>query len=226
MGTWVLTHKAKAFDFAKPDASMICIEDIEHSLGKLVRFNGHLDTDMTKNYAPPNYTVLSHVKVCYMLAQFFGFSLETQFLCLTHDYTEAYIGDIPAPLKNLIPDISEVERSVDEAILDHINVFTKEELKEEHYKQLKFIDYLVLFLEVGEFMSEEQQEKFPEPFTEQLKNAVHSLSDHYGWMALTNHRFASFKHLIGGLVEDSLHDLHILIHQKKNMRAKIFEGGK
>ena len=71
------------------------IEDIAHSLSQLCRFNGH---------CIGTYTVAQHSCIVAEYARD-----EHKLIALMHDAAEAYIGDIPRPLKYLIPDIKKVE---------------------------------------------------------------------------------------------------------------------
>ncbi len=77
------------------DKSEIDIEDIAHALARICRFNGHL------RY---HYSVAEHsVNVAEEL-KLRGASKELRLFGLLHDASEAYIADIPRPLKDWIPE--------------------------------------------------------------------------------------------------------------------------
>jgi 5'-deoxynucleotidase YfbR-like HD superfamily hydrolase len=95
---WISTYtNQRVFPF-DPDKSVIKIEDIAHSLAMICRWGGHALTF---------YSVAEHsVRVAdllYVQAVKAGKSLEESrkigFLGLMHDATEAYVGDIPRPIK-------------------------------------------------------------------------------------------------------------------------------
>jgi len=83
--SWIQTSTGKAFDPFAPDPFLICIEDIAHALSNVCRFTGH-----TRSF----YSVAQHsVEVATRLAP------ELQPYALLHDATEAYLLDLPTPLK-------------------------------------------------------------------------------------------------------------------------------
>lgn len=89
---WIATyHKPKGFvrplELVPED---IYVEDIQHALSNLCRFNGH---------CREFYSVAQHsVHVSEWLSRN-GYSLRTQFLGLIHDASEAYVGDMVRPLR-------------------------------------------------------------------------------------------------------------------------------
>ena len=87
---WIETWSGKNFDYVDFNPEAICIEDIAHSLSQKCRFNGH-----TNNF----YSVAQHcLNVMWNLRKK-GYSHEVQLLGLLHDAAEAYISDLPSPLK-------------------------------------------------------------------------------------------------------------------------------
>lgn len=86
--TWIQTHHGHRFEYQNTDPRHFFIGDIAHSLSLLCRFNGH-----TKKF----YSVAEHsVWVSHMV------SPENALAALMHDAAEAYISDVPSPLKRLL----------------------------------------------------------------------------------------------------------------------------
>ena len=87
---FIETRSGRRFTPLAPLASDICIEDIAHALAHQCRFAGH-----TREH----YSVAEHsVRVANLLWDR-GFSRVVQLWGLLHDASEAYLTDIPAPLK-------------------------------------------------------------------------------------------------------------------------------
>lgn len=79
----------------EPQAHMFCIEDIAHALANLPRFGGHL---------PRWYSVGMHVlNVMDIVKE------EHKFDALMHDASEAYLLDLPKPIKDHLPGYVELE---------------------------------------------------------------------------------------------------------------------
>lgn len=86
--TWLGTNSGKKIDLLKPDPAQIEIDDIAQALSFVPRFMGQTDTF---------YSVLTHsVNVASLVPPQFKLA------ALLHDATEAYIGDVPTPLKDLL----------------------------------------------------------------------------------------------------------------------------
>lgn len=81
-----------------PSPEMICIEDIAHALSHQCRFGGHL---------PEFYSVAQHSVMCsYKMHETHKLS------ALLHDASEAYLLDIPRPIKNKLFNYKEIENSL------------------------------------------------------------------------------------------------------------------
>lgn len=92
--TWIATNSGKKFDYIDIDEKSIDINDIIHSLSNITRFNGHTDFF---------YSVLQHsINVWWEISNEYPDDIELQIMALLHDAPEAYISDIPGPLKSLI----------------------------------------------------------------------------------------------------------------------------
>lgn len=95
MTHWIQTRSGKAFHYDDPRISDIEIEDIATGLSNTCRFAGQLDN---------HYSVADHsVLVSYLVPP------EHALQALLHDATEAYLCDIPSPLKRLLPEYQALE---------------------------------------------------------------------------------------------------------------------
>ena len=105
--SWILTHSGKVYDYLKPDEN-IDIEDIASALSRICRFTGH-----SRSF----YSVATHsVLVSYLVPPSLAFE------ALMHDAHEAYIGDVNAPLKSLLPDYRDIEADVESCVRRHFGL--------------------------------------------------------------------------------------------------------
>lgn len=106
--TWLTTRSGSHFDYAQPSIESINILDIARGLSHECRFAGQLERF---------YSVAQHSVECsYIVAK--EFALEA----LLHDAVEAYCKDIPSPLKKLLPDYQQIEKTVDLIIRQKFNL--------------------------------------------------------------------------------------------------------
>lgn len=83
---WIQTYSGRRFNPTKPYVDAIVIQDIAHALSMQCRFSGHV----RKFYSVAQHSVL----VSYIC------NFEDALWGLLHDATEAYLVDIPRPLKH------------------------------------------------------------------------------------------------------------------------------
>lgn len=88
---YIETFTGRRFSPLSPDPSAIVIVDIAHALSHQCRFSGH-----TRYH----YSVAQHSVLVSRLLEEQGQSREVQLWGLLHDASEAYLVDLPTPLKN------------------------------------------------------------------------------------------------------------------------------
>lgn len=110
---FITTIGGRSFDPLSPETGDIEINDIAHSLSMICRANGHF-TEF--------YSVARHCFNCAREAEARGFGARIRLLCLLHDATEAYIGDMTRPLKRRLPYYCECERRLHGRILERFGV--------------------------------------------------------------------------------------------------------
>ncbi len=86
---WIMTATGRQFWPLEPRVEDVCIEDIAHALAHLCRFGGH-----TREF----YSVAQHSAIAAMLLG--GACPRTALFGLLHDASEAYLVDVPAPVKH------------------------------------------------------------------------------------------------------------------------------
>ena len=91
----IRTFTGKYIDPLNPDPDQIDIEDIAHALAHVCRYGGHC-------YEP--YSVAQHSVLCYNVAP-----APHKKSTLLHDATEAYILDMPSPIKHRMPEYMAIE---------------------------------------------------------------------------------------------------------------------
>ena len=113
MDNTILTASGGYFDFAAPTVEQIHIGDIAKALSNTCRFGGQCDF----------YSVAEHCCHCFDLARLHDPSnVALHRLALLHDAAEAYIGDVPKPLKNMLPEYRRLETSIEAVVADRFSL--------------------------------------------------------------------------------------------------------
>ena len=111
MTPWIQTHSGQVVNLADLTSDVICIEDIAHSLSHICRYTGH---------SRVHYSVAEH---CYWASEV---ALRSQpkfaLYALLHDAHEAYVGDVSAPLKSLLPDYRKLEDRIQTQVLSRFGL--------------------------------------------------------------------------------------------------------
>lgn len=130
------TLKGNIINYDELDVNAIDLEDICNALTNINRFGGH-------SVRP--YSVAEHTMLCLRIAKELGYSEREQFLTLIHDFTEAYVVDLPTPLKNLLPEFQHYEKLVEFAIYERFGI---QPPTEEEHKAVKVVDLTALVIEM------------------------------------------------------------------------------
>jgi 5'-deoxynucleotidase YfbR-like HD superfamily hydrolase len=107
-GRWV-----NPFD---PDPDQLDADDIARALANQCRFGGHCRTF---------YSIAQHSVIVSELVEQRGGAVEDVFAALMHDASEAYLGDMPHPLKHRSPlgeAFKEAERHLEHALREHFGI--------------------------------------------------------------------------------------------------------
>ncbi|TAL44618.1 MAG: phosphohydrolase [Salinibacterium sp.] len=97
-GDWMQTHTGRRFYPRDPRPEEVDPEDIAHALSLLCRYGGHVDRF---------YSVAEH---CVLMSQ--AVAPDNAIYALLHDATEAYVCDVPRPLKKQLDGYQEIEARV------------------------------------------------------------------------------------------------------------------
>ncbi|WP_160012416.1 hypothetical protein [Rhizobium sp. 18055] len=130
-GPSIMLASGNWFDLLDPWNSEFSIEDIAQGLANICRYSGQCNSF---------YSVAEHsIHVSDTVEEF---KLEA----LLHDAAEAFLGDITRPLKQLLPQYQEIEKSVEDAI------FSRFGLEKSSKSVIKAADLRVLATEQSQLM--------------------------------------------------------------------------
>jgi len=127
----IQTFTGKFVNFLNPQPNTIDIVDIAHALAMVNRYAGH---------TPLPYSVAQHSVLCsHQVPEHLAFE------ALMHDAQEAYVGDVPSTLKQILPDYQVVEWKLEEVIRDKFG------LPREMTRAVKEADLGMMAAEVAHF---------------------------------------------------------------------------
>ena len=106
-GDWLQLYSGKRFWPTDPHAEDVEIDDIAHSLSMQCRYAGHC----VKFYSVAEHSV--HIADWLYVK---GFTSDQVIAGLLHDATEAYLVDVPRPVKPFLPGYKEAEAAVWQAV--------------------------------------------------------------------------------------------------------------
>ena len=128
----VSTKSGRRVSLLNPSPSQIVIGDIAHGLAHQCRFNGQTN----KFYSVAQHSVL----VASILPR------ELRLAGLLHDASEAYLGDVVQPLKDLLPEYQAIEAKFCEVLGERFGVNLL------HNDAIKHADLIVLATERRDLM--------------------------------------------------------------------------
>lgn len=129
------TYMGKMIEVTEPCKECIDKRDIAHALSQMPRASGHF-----KHF----YSVAQHSINCMREAFARGFSRRVCYACLLHDSSEAYLCDIPTPLKTELEQYKKIEGKFEEEILKKFGLYP---LSDEEKYLVKKVDEAMLWYE-------------------------------------------------------------------------------
>lgn len=151
--SWIRTYTGGKVYFFEPEKSDIDILDIFHSLSLLCRFNG-----ATKGpYSVANHSVLVADNVFKETG-----SKSLAFDGLVHDFSEAFISDVPSPFKAHFPGFKEIEIRMEEWLSKKFGFNYPFDPIIKHH------DMKALSTEMRDLMILADNSELPEPYPEKI----------------------------------------------------------
>jgi hypothetical protein len=141
---YTLLYTGRHFVHTTPTADQVDIEDVAHALSMLCRFGGH-----TRQF----YSVAEH---CCYVCDYCPYDIKLW--GLLHDASEAYLVDIPRPVKPLLSNYKQLESAVMDCVAERFG------LPKEIPPEVKVWDNRVLISEMRALMHEPDfivQEHYP-----------------------------------------------------------------
>lgn len=136
--SWIRTFSGVQFNPFEPRPEDVLIEDIAHALSNLCRFGGHCDYF---------YSVAQHSVYCAQMS-----TPKHKLALLLHDASEAYLVDMPRPIKWHLKEYKRIENAIQEAVRFRFNISTFD------FPELHEIDNRVLMTEKRDIMSCDKSE--------------------------------------------------------------------
>lgn len=130
---FVRTYTGRKFYPLNPEPDQIDIVDIANSLAKICRYAGHL---------PWMYSVAEHSIHCSHLVK-----PDIMLEALLHDAAEAYISDLPRPVKRCLPEYKTLETKVEAVIAEKFQLATDVLT----HQAVKYVDNKILLKEFAVF---------------------------------------------------------------------------
>lgn len=96
MANGILLQSGEFYDYENLSSNKFTVHDIALSLSNICRYGGQVDE---------HYSVAQHSVLCSMYVK----EDDQQLAALMHDAAEAFLGDIPTPLKNMLPEYKKIE---------------------------------------------------------------------------------------------------------------------
>lgn len=144
------TYTGRTVDLTRPEEADVVVEDVAHGLSNLCRYCGQCGGF---------YSVGEHSLLVTQIGQLvFGETRPERLLAyLTHDASEAYLGEVTAALKSLLPDYRELEARWERAIRGKLGVAWDADLERDVGRADRLsreLEKRVLFNNLGELSPE------------------------------------------------------------------------
>lgn len=146
---YITTYTGAHFYPTTPNKENIHIEDIAHALSYICRGNGHV-----KNF----FSVGQHCVNCALEAMARGYSRRVCLACLLHDAGEAYMSDVPRPIKTGMPQYKEWEDKIIRVVYEK---FLGSDLSEEEAHLVKLVDDDMLYYDMKVLLGEKMDREEP-----------------------------------------------------------------
>lgn len=127
----ITLHSGRHFDLADLEAAEISVDDIAHGLAHVCRYAGQC----SRFFSVAEHSVLVSQIVPH-----------SEMSALFHDAAEAIIGDMPAPLKRMLPEYKVIETNIERVIFRSIGITWPPP------NEVKQADYQVMATELGVLM--------------------------------------------------------------------------
>lgn len=147
----LLSYSGRVISLKNPEPDQFSLIDIAHGLSRQFRYNG---------LTVKPYTVAQHSTIVARMCT----DPKSALLAMLHDASEAYLHDIPTPLKQILPDYRKIERKVQEAIeagLIWDGFFNSIEHAEKLYAEVSEADKLALRHEVSTIVLHREEYGLP-----------------------------------------------------------------
>ena len=157
IGGYIGTLNGRRFYPLDPRADEVNLQDISHALSRKCRWGCY-----TKSF----YTVAQHVLHGLKLAKYIDLGPEEHLRELImkyfalHDAHEAYLADVPSPVKPFIPGWFELEEKVDLSVFEHFGLGPIPKRIKEY---VVVIDKWSLGMEVGTVKEPNPSTNYPSP---------------------------------------------------------------
>ncbi len=149
---WIETFLGHPIDPLNPEPKRIYHHDIAHALSNQCRFSGH-----TRHF----YSVAQHSVLVAELVKSWGECPKVQVMALYHDASEAYLQDMPTPIKRQMPTYRDAEAKLQTVIEDTLfPEFSGEGQWRRHVEAIvKKADLILLATEARDLMGNPQDWK-------------------------------------------------------------------
>lgn len=159
-GPWIMTFTGRHFHFANPDPSEVDIMDIAVATSREGRFAGHCwsfySVAQHSVHVSESMELFAKGKVDNAL-----YVAKVALLGLLHDASEAYIKDMPSPVKIYLPDYRKMEEKIQDSIMSKfglLDFWRSPEIQ----KLLHKVDKSVMATEVRDLIKHKKVWSMPE----------------------------------------------------------------